>query len=302
MRAISPLRYPGGKSILADFLTNVVDLNDLRGCTYYEPYAGGAGAALKLLKDEVVSEIYINDADPRIYAFWYSVLNDSDNFTNEIRSVPLTMDEWRQQQEICANPTKSGTFELGFAAFYMNRCNRSGVLSGAGPIGGHEQKGKWRMDVRFNRTPLIERILSISRLKERIHLFSLDALGFLKKCLPASRGRTRVFVYLDPPYVNKGQRLYLNAYDERDHAKLARYIRGQTTLPWIMSYDDTALVRKLYFDLQLANLSIPYSLQEKRSANELIIAPKHVTMPRSCQISGKSVLVRTIRVGGKKHE
>jgi DNA adenine methylase len=295
MRAISPLRYPGGKSILADFLTNVIELNALQGCTYYEPYAGGAGAALKLLKEDVVSEIYINDADPRIHAFWYSVLNDSKDFVNEIRSVPLTMDEWYQQQEICENPTERDTFEVGFAAFYMNRCNRSGVLSGAGPIGGHEQSGKWRMDVRFNRAPLIERVLSISRLKKRIHLSSLDALEFLKTCLPGTRGRKNVFVYLDPPYVNKGQRLYLNAYDAKDHAKLARYIRAQSTLPWIMSYDDAGLVRELYADQQLAHLTIPYSLQDKRSANELIIAPEHVTIPRSCQISGKNALVRTIR-------
>ncbi len=294
MRAISPLRYPGGKSILSDFLTNTIDLNQLRGCPYYEPYAGGAGAALRLLNDGVVSEIYINDADPRIFAFWDSVLNNSDNFMNEIRSVPLTMDKWREQHAICANTTGHESFKIGFAAFYMNRCNRSGVLSGAGPIGGHEQKGEWRMDVRFNRAPLVERISCIARLKDRIHLSSLDALRFLKTHLPAPRSRKNVFVYLDPPYVNKGQRLYLNAYDAQDHAQLARYINAQTTLPWIMSYDDTALVRKLYCEQQLANLSIPYSLQDKRSANELIITPKHVTMPRSCQINGRSALVRVL--------
>jgi DNA adenine methylase len=268
-----------------------VDLNDLRGCHYYEAYAGGAGAALRLLNDNVVSEIHINDADPRIFAFWNAVLNESDNFMSEIRSVPLTMDKWRQQYAICSNPAGHQTFEVGFAAFYMNRCNRSGVLSGAGPIGGHEQKGKWRMDVRFNRAPLAERISNISRLKDQIHLTSLDALEFLKTRLPAPRGRKRVFVYLDPPYVNNGQRLYLNAYDARDHTNLAKYIRAQSTLPWIMSYDDTALVRQLYSEQQLAHLSIPYSLQEKRTANELIIAPKHVTMPRSCQVSGRSALV-----------
>jgi DNA adenine methylase len=287
MRLASPLRYPGGKSILAGFLTDVIDLNELRGCVYYEAYAGGAGAALSLLRDGVVSEIFINDADERIYAFWHSVLNKSDSLVNEILSVPLTIDEWHQKREVCANPSGHSRFEVGFAAFYMNRCNRSGVLTGAGPIGGHEQNGKWRLNVRFNREPLVERILTIARLKERIHLTHLDALKFLKTCLPGGRGRGSVFVYLDPPYVNKGQRLYLNAYNESDHAKLARYIQSQATLPWIMSYDDTALVRNLYATQQVANLPIRYSLQEKRSARELIIAPHHLALPLVCRINGQ---------------
>lgn len=300
MKLVSPLRYPGGKSLLTNFLTDIIDLNELRGCVYYEAYAGGAGAALNLLKDDVVSEIFINDADERIHAFWDSALNQSDNFANEILSVPLTIDEWHQQRKVCTHPSGHSRFKIGFAAFYMNRCNRSGVLSGAGPIGGHGQNGKWRLDVRFNREPLVERILNISRLKRRIHLTHLDALEFLKTCLPGSRGRNRVFVYLDPPYVNKGQRLYLNAYNESDHAKLARYIQSQSTLPWIMSYDDTDLVRNLYINQQVANLPIRYSLQEKRSARELIIAPYRLALPRICRINGQESLLTIKRYQGKK--
>jgi DNA adenine methylase len=300
MRFASPLRYPGGKSSLADFLTDVIDLNDLRGGVYYEPYVGGAGAALSLLRDDVVSEIFINDADERVYAFWDSVLNECNRFVNQVLSIPLTIDEWHQQREICANPQAHGRFQVGFAAFYMNRCNRSGVLTGAGPIGGHDQRGKWRLDVRFNREPLVERILTLARMKERIHLTHLDALKFLKTCLPRGRGRNNVFVYLDPPYVNKGQRLYLNAYNESDHTKLANYIQSQATLPWIMSYDDTTLVRRLYKSQQMANLPIRYSLQEKRSARELIISPRHLTLPRICRINGQESLLTVKRHQGKK--
>jgi DNA adenine methylase len=300
MKFASPLRYPGGKASLADFLTDVIDLNDLRGGVYYEPYVGGAGAALSLLRDEVVSEIFINDADERVYAFWDSVLNESNRFVGEVLSIPLTIDEWHQQHDVCANPRGHSRFKVGFAAFYMNRCNRSGVLTGAGPIGGHDQAGKWRLDVRFSRQPLAERILNLSRLRERIHVSQLDALAFLKTRLPRGRGRSNVFVYLDPPYVNKGQRLYLNAYDDNDHANLAAYIKTQISLPWIMSYDDTPLVRKLYADQQTAHLPIRYSLQEKRPARELIIAPHHLTLPRVCRISGRESLLTVKRSRGKR--
>ena len=279
MKFASPLRYPGGKACLAGFLSDAIDLNGLHGCAYYEPYAGGAGAALSLLRDEVVSEIFINDADPRVHAFWDAALTESDRFAERVLTAPLTIAEWHQQQAICKHPIGHARFDVGFAAFYMNRCNRSGVLTGAGPIGGFEQKGVWRLDVRFSREPLAERIHTLATMREQIHLTNLDAIDFLKSELPRGRLRSEAFVYLDPPYVQKGQRLYLNAYVEKNHRQLARYITRQPTLHWLMSYDDADLVRQLYFEQQLSSQPIRYSLQQKRTANELIIAPHHIVLP-----------------------
>lgn len=286
MRYLSPLRYPGGKASLTGYLGSLIDLNDLRGCSYYEPYAGGAGAALGLLRSEVVSEIFVNDADERIGAFWSAVLDHGNRFVDQIFTIPLTITEWRKQREICSHPEQHDRFDVGFAAFYMNRCNRSGVLTGSGPIGGYEQNGKWRLDVRFSRSGLAERVIALSRLRECIHLSQLDALIFLKKKIPRGGRRSRVFVYLDPPYVNKGQRLYLNSYTERDHASLARHMASQKIMPWLMSYDDTTLVRHLYKNQKIASLPIRYSLQTKRSAEELIIAPHRLTLPNSGTVQG----------------
>ena len=281
MNPASPLRYPGGKGCLTNLLTDVIDLNGLRGCSYYEPYAGGAGAALELLRAGVVSDVFINDADLRVGAFWTSALNETQRFVESIFNVPLTINEWLRQRETCLNPRAEDRFAVGFSAFYMNRCNRSGVLTGAGPIGGHAQAGKWKLGVRFNREGLAQRILALGRVRDRIHASNLDAIEFLKKSLPRGAARKRILVYLDPPYVEKGKRLYLNSYGAKDHAKLSRYIISQATLPWVMSYDNTELIRDLYFEQQLGELPIRYSLQNKRNANELLIAPLHVAIPKS---------------------
>ena len=147
MRQYSPLRYPGGKASLSGFLTDVIDLNELRGGRYFEPYAGGAGAALALLAAGVVSDISINDADIRIFSFWKAALKQNSRFVDQVLSTPLTIEEWHNQRRVCCEPNAHDSFAVGFAAFYMNRCNRSGVLSGAGPIGGHHQSGKWRYTV-----------------------------------------------------------------------------------------------------------------------------------------------------------
>jgi DNA adenine methylase len=292
MSYISPLRYPGGKAGLTGFLTDVIDLNNLRGCSYYEPYAGGAGAALTLLKNEIISDISINDADERIYAFWNSVLNTSERFIDKIFSVPLNIEEWHRQNAICQSPNGHDGFDVGFAAFFMNRCNRSGIITGAGPIGGLEQAGKWKMGVRFNRETLATRISFLSRLRGRIRLSCYDAIEFLRTRLPRGNRREEVFVYLDPPYVNKGQQLYLNAYQQGDHAHLMRYLSAQRSLSWVVSYDDTELVRNLYTQHQVLSLPIRYSLQAKRTTSELIIAPHRLALPRSSRIHGREIRIQ----------
>ena len=287
MKLLSPLRYPGGKAGLAPFLTDVLDLNDLRGVNYYEPYAGGAGAALSLLSENVVRRIFINDADWRVYAFWKTVLDEPNWFVDKIMTAKLDLAEWRSLRETCLSPQGKSLREVGYAAFYMNRCNRSGVLN-SGPIGGYEQSGEWKLDVRFTKPTLIERILEITKMRSAIEVSNQDAVLFLKEKLPTGNGRKNAFVYLDPPYVVKGQRLYLNAYEKDDHGEIAAYMRKQKILPWVMSYDDTELVRRLYQRQQMAFLPINYSLQEKRSTYELVIAPHHVRLPRTMRIGARS--------------
>lgn len=292
MRYASPLRYPGGKAGLTGFLTDTIDMNDLRGCIYYEPYAGGAGAALSLLKQEVISELHLNDADKRIYAFWRAAIYSSERFVESIRTVPLTIEEWHRQYAICTQPNLHPQFDVGFAAFFMNRCNRSGVLTGSGPIGGYRQSGEWRLDARFNRDALSERIIALGRMQKHVHVSSDDAILFLKNMLPRGHGRSHVFVYLDPPYVGNGRRLYLNAYKVDDHARLAHYLNSQSALPWIMSYDDSDLIRELYAEHKITLMPIRYTLQEKRSAQELVIAPQHLVVPRTCRIHGHESLLQ----------
>ena len=165
----------------------------------------------------------------------------------------------------------------------MNRCNQTSVLDGAGPIGGYEQSGKWRLNVRFNRQELAARVFELGKMRSKISVSNLDALDFLKEKLPRGLGRKRVFVYLDPPYVQKGQRLYLNAYDKQDHRTLSAYLRSQESLMWFASYDDAPLIRRLYAQLQVSLLPIQYSLHVKRTTNELAIAPRHVLLPVLCR-------------------
>ena len=289
----SPLRYPGGKAALAPFLGETIALNDLSGCAYFEPFAGGAGAALQLLRNDVVSEVHINDIDPCVVAFWRSVLEAPERFAEAIMSARLDVDEWKRQRDIYQSKDANKPFDLGFATFYLNRCNRSGVLLGAAPIGGYEQTGKWKLGVRFYRESLAARVIELGQRAEQIHVSDMDARRFLVEKLPRGRQRGRVFVYLDPPYWNKGSRLYMNAWSPRAHRELARYMQGQKTLKWIVSYDDTPPIRKMYARATVRCLSLRYHLQGSRDAQELLIAPSHLRLPGQDRRNGAQAWTTT---------
>lgn len=283
MQSISPLRYPGGKAKLASFITKYLHLNGLENGIYYEPFAGGAGVALSLLMEGQIKEIFLNDADLRIYSFWKSILNEPERFCKNIQSVPLTVEEYIQRLEICSEPEHYDQFELGFSVFFVNRCSHSGIIGNAGPIGGFEQTGKWKIDARFNRDNLCSRITTIAKRRDSIHFFNLDALDFLKRTLPRGIRRTESLVYLDPPYHINGHKLYLNYYNDSDHKALANYMKQQKHLPWIMTYDESPFIEQLYSWARVKRLELLYSLRAKRVASELLISPQKLRLPLGCK-------------------
>ena len=204
----SPLRYPGGKGKLGPFMELLIRQTGHVGGTYVEPFAGGAGIALELLEKGIVNDIVINDLDKGIYSFWRAILTETNRFVNDIRNVELTIDEWDRQRRIIDDCSRY-SYELGFATFYLNRTNRSGIIKG-GVIGGIEQTSNWRMDARFNREALINRIVKVASRKKYIHLYNKDVSSFVQNYLP--KYQQNAFVYFDPPYFGKGKQLYLNFF------------------------------------------------------------------------------------------
>jgi len=191
-RYYSPLRYPGGKGKLAKFVRDLIVYNSLEDGSYSEPYAGGASIALDLLFNDYVSEIHINDIDRGIYSFWSSILKDTDSFLRMLWDTPLNIDEWRRQVSIHKNRELHSATDVGFATFYLNRTNRSGII-GAGVIGGLNQTGNYKMDARYNKDGLARRIKAIACHKKYIKVYNQDALKFLTKTLPKKKRRVLYF-------------------------------------------------------------------------------------------------------------
>lgn len=272
----TPLRYPGGKSALTNFLRLVMRQNGLSSGHYAEPYCGGAGAAIALLRAEAVSQIHINDADPAVHAFWRAVLQRSDDLCEFIETVPLTVEEWRVQRDRYRAVGCGKWFEKACAFFYLNRVNRSGILNG-GLIGGLAQEGQWLMDARFNREDLIDRVQKIAVRRDAITLSNLDALDFLKTC--GREWPEKTLTYLDPPYYNKGQCLYRNSYGPNDHAEIATYLRRLTRRRWLASYDNTPEIQALYAGLAQQTYSIDYTARSRAVGSEIVIFGRALSLP-----------------------
>lgn len=236
----SPLRYPGGKSCIFPFVSNFFYENDLIGIDYAEPYAGGAGLALRLLFEGCVNKIYINDLDPAIYAFWNSVLYRTEDLCRWINDVDITIDNWLYYRSL-QGISNLDEFELAKSLFFLNRTNVSGVIKG-GVIGGIKQLGKYKMYVRFNKRELIHRIEDIASMYERIILSKDDGLSFLREI---NLKEQDIFIYLDPPYYQKGADLYMNFYKEKDHANLSYFVH-QLKKKWMISYDKQEFILNLY--------------------------------------------------------
>jgi Site-specific DNA methylase len=264
----TPLRYPGGKAKLAEYVKSLMTANRLIDGEYVEPYAGGSAIALELLFHEYVSRIHINDISRPVHAFWKSILEDTEEFCRLVLKKPLTVAQWDKQKKVLCNPDDHGHVELGFAMFFLNRTNRSGILN-AGIIGGRDQTGPWKIDARYNAKELVRRIDAIARMRDRIKLTRQDALKFLKAGI--SRWPKETLIYLDPPYYVKGRDLYYDFYEHKDHKRIADFINGSAIQQkWIVSYDNVEPIRELYLSSRYITYDIGYSARSASQGSEVM--------------------------------
>lgn len=274
-RFVSPLRYPGGKLKVVDYIKRLMEENDLCGGMYIEPYAGGANVALSLLLSKYAKRIKINDIDRSIYAFWYCVLMETENLCRMIQDTDVTMETWERQHEVQKNKKEADLLELGFSTFFLNRTNRSGILNG-GVIGGKAQMGKYKIDARYNKKDLIERIEIIAAQKNKIELTSMDSVALIKRYKRPPSEKT--LCYLDPPYYVKGKDLYLNYYNDNDHLKIAETIKRYKG-KWIISYDAVEFIKKLYEGYKQTEYYLSYSAGNPSKGRELMVFSDGLILP-----------------------
>ncbi|NOT75727.1 MAG: DNA adenine methylase [Cyclobacteriaceae bacterium] len=282
----SPLRYPGGKNCIFSFVSKIFYENGLIGSSYAEPYAGGSGLALRLLCEGYVERIYINDLDKSIYSFWKIVLERPDEFCEWVANVKVSVTNWRRFKAIQGRANDVDEFDLAKSTFFLNRTNVSGVISG-GIIGGFRQKGKFKIDARFNKKDLISRIERIATVANRIVLSNDDGVKFINKL---NKSKDEIFIYLDPPYYLKGADLYMNFYSKEDHNKLSKYVNRLNKM-WMVSYDNHEFILNLYAQ----HKRVLYQLSQatsNRVGDEIMIFSKNLNFSQALKELKTPILLR----------
>ena len=275
MPLYTPLRYPGGKKRLVSVVKCLLEANGLSDVRYVEPCAGGAAIALAVLYENYATSIHINDLDRAVYAFWHTALNETEWLCRRIERVRVSIRVWRQQREVYRDREQADLDELGFATLFLNRTNRSGILKG-GVIGGQDQTGDWGIDARFNRRNIIDRIRMVGRYSNRIHLHQMDARAFVDEVIP-KLGKS-VFTFLDPPYIDSGQGLYLNNYAVDDHRRLAKSV-SRLKSSWIVTYDHAAIAHKLYGRFRRIVYDLHYVTNDRYLGREVMFVSNGLHLP-----------------------
>lgn len=267
-KSLSPLRYPGGKYKIFDKVKNLIEINELGNRSYVEPFAGGFGIGLGLLRDNIVETAILNDFDPHIYNFWHTILNNPDEFIQIMMDAPITIDE-REQQKRIYDDAQADQINDGFATFFLNRVNFSGVITG-GPIGGFEQSGTYKLDCRFNKDEIRNKVEKVASLRDRIELYNYDASELIAHHLQERIQES--FFNIDPPYVEKGHRLYTNFFKEENHRNFERTIAENLRDGcWIITYDDCELIRDIYKDYRMFDYNILHNAGGSVQGKEVVI-------------------------------
>jgi DNA adenine methylase len=259
-------------------IAGLLEQNLFVGRHLYEPFAGGSAISLALLANDFIPSATWVERDPMIYAFWKMVKDDPEALIRRMMTGKVTLMAWRRMQPMrkIDKPTKVNLADLGYAGLFFNRTCFSGII-GAGPIGGMTQRSStYKIDCRFNKKQIAASIRECSNLLRRVEVLFGDGIAFLqKKCLDMP---LHSFVYIDPPYVANGHKLYRYYFGTTEHEILGDTI-NDLRVPWLMSYDNDELIRNIYIGEQAKFVKKYQSLKGSRFVKEILLLSDDFMLP-----------------------
>ena len=252
------MRFPGGKSRgpISRLIVETIK-NKYRGGTFGEVCFGGGGITFQLLKQKCIERLIINDLDPNIMRLWRAVIKKSQYLKASIKRFEPSVDKFCAAKERVQNNLGSALDMLT-----VNRLSHGGRGVKGGPQGGYNQKGKYKIDCRWNPDKLCKTVEECHNLLTSIpcKCYCQDFESLLDFDL----------IYIDPPYYEVGNTLYLCGFTEEDHLRLAENLKQRNN--WILSYNNHPFIKKLYQSYEQIVTSVAGNGGMKTNSELLILS------------------------------
>ncbi|WP_298279512.1 DNA adenine methylase [Ferroplasma sp.] len=273
--SVTPLRYPGGKATLINYVEKFLTSNDISVDYILEPYAGTASISIGLLRDNLVSYAYINDADQMVYAFWKTIIDNNTELIEMVNSVDVTLDTWLNYKKyLIDNPLgKYNQKDLAMAFLFLNRTSFSGIIK-AGPLGGKKQNSKYGIGCRFNKKRITDKIHFLSQFSDKISIYNHDGIKFMGDMI---KEQSDAFIYVDPPYYKVGKLLYNVYFTQEQHEELANYLKSIEEQPWLLSYNNEEFILNLYSEKHNQEIYLDYHSGHYRTKIKEYVFSNRVT-------------------------
>jgi DNA adenine methylase len=295
---MSLLRYPGGKGKLATRLVSVIhdyfDRNRDKRMIYCEPFFGAGAIGLRLLEKTAIQSVAFNDYDPAMYSVWKTVKEQPTALIEKVEAFSPSIEAFHEFKAFLLAlkpfaddthpkpPAGEDMVDIAFKKIAVHQMSYSGLgTKSGGPLGGAEQKSAYKVGCRWSPKQLKKEITRINRLMASKKTWDEAHQRYWDNCHISGfqfyhawpLGSVPAFIYLDPPYYEKGPELYQFSFSDEQHEGLSRLLRHNPH-PWLLSYDDCPQVRALYDYAAVREVPLNYSINGAITKTELLITPK----------------------------
>ncbi len=213
---------------------------------------------------------------------WRTIIADPRDFAARVQALTPTLDAFYAARDTVTHAfTHPGIHpgndaDLGLAAFLVNRCSRSGIVnSKAGPIGGQAQASKDGLTARFDSRGLADRIRDLAPFTHRLRYLGPDGISAIEELDGDAGVEDELLMFVDPPYVQEGNRLYAAGMTRQDHARLAAAL-NTTPTRWLLTYDTHPAVLDWYPHRRVMEFDLRYSANTRRAASEFVVLSANV--------------------------
>lgn len=164
-----------------------------------------------------------------------------------------------------------------------------GTVAG-GPMGGLSQNSDYKVDCRWSPNYIKSKIKKYHKLLSQKNIryqtcSDYDWTSILADCNRFSEENKdyKCFIYLDPPYYEKGPEPYQFYFTEQEHEVLSKCLK-EVKHPWLLSYDNVKEIRDFYSWANIKEVKINYTINKSRNNTELLISNTDLIVQKNEEI------------------